>query len=189
MNITKENYEKLLDLKEEFENKIMQILEEKCRLETGKTYQGYVDKMEYDSTNVEIETIVESRCSCCSDETNYYSFPVDYLFNEKWQEILRNQIQEKKEKEEKWKQEKLQKEIEEREKREREQYEKLKEKFEMEKAEDSLKRYLIVFYNRFACQTQTYRVQAKSVFHAGRMFYRKHNRKSYYDCIETIEEI
>lgn len=51
-----------------------------------------------------------------------------------------------------------------------------------------LKNYAVVFYNRFACQTQIWKVKAKNEFRAGRSFYRKHNRKVYYDCIENIYE-
>lgn len=49
--------------------------------------------------------------------------------------------------------------------------------------------YLVIFYNRFANQTQTFRVKAENEFRAGREFYRKHNRKAYHDCIECVEEL
>lgn len=51
-----------------------------------------------------------------------------------------------------------------------------------------MKKYTVIFYNRFACQTQTYTVEANNYFRAGRLFYKKYNRKAYYDCIELIIE-
>lgn len=51
-----------------------------------------------------------------------------------------------------------------------------------------MKEYIIVFFNRFACQTQLYKVEAKNEFRAGREFYRNHNRKQYHPCIENIYE-
>jgi len=69
----------------------------------------------------------------------------------------------------------------------------LKDQFEVNlninKKEEKLNNYLIVYYNRFANETQTYKVAAKNAFRAGRLFYQKKNRKAYHDCIETIEEI
>lgn len=49
--------------------------------------------------------------------------------------------------------------------------------------------FIVVFFNRFANQSQTWSVKARNKFHAGRLFYKKHDRKSYYECIELIEEI
>lgn len=49
-----------------------------------------------------------------------------------------------------------------------------------------MNKYIIIYYNRFACQTQTFRVIARNEFHAGRLFYRMHDRKSYHACIESI---
>jgi hypothetical protein len=51
-----------------------------------------------------------------------------------------------------------------------------------------LKKYIVYFFNRFANQTQTFKVLARNEYRAGRMFYVKHNRKAYHDCIETITE-
>ncbi|TPF18030.1 hypothetical protein [Priestia megaterium] len=60
---------------------------------------------------------------------------------------------------------------------------------EQEQKEEKLNNYLIVYYNRFANETQTYKVTAKNAFRAGRLFYKEKNRKAYHDCIEMIEEI
>lgn len=49
--------------------------------------------------------------------------------------------------------------------------------------------FLVVFNNRVAQQIQTFRVEAKNEFRAGRAFYRAFNRKAYHDCIETIEKV
>ena len=49
-----------------------------------------------------------------------------------------------------------------------------------------MKSYIVVYYNRFANQTQIFKVMATNEFRAGRDFYRKHNRKAYHDCIECI---
>lgn len=51
-----------------------------------------------------------------------------------------------------------------------------------------MKKFEVLFYNRFANQMQIFRVIAKNEFRAGRLFYLKHNRKSYHDCIEMISE-
>ncbi len=48
--------------------------------------------------------------------------------------------------------------------------------------------YSVIFYNRFACQTQTVNISAKNKFRAGREFYRQYNRKQYYEAIECITE-
>gem|GEM_PF-6314749 len=37
--------------------------------------------------------------------------------------------------------------------------------------------YLVVFYNRFACQTQTIKIRAKNKFRAGREFYKQYDKK------------
>jgi oligoribonuclease (3'-5' exoribonuclease) len=46
--------------------------------------------------------------------------------------------------------------------------------------------YMVVYYNRFACETQTFKTVSKNTFRAGREFYRTHNRKQYHNCIESI---
>ena len=48
---------------------------------------------------------------------------------------------------------------------------------------------MIIFYNRFACETQKYIVFAKSRFTARHRFWEKYPRKAYYDCIEHIIEL
>jgi hypothetical protein len=55
--------------------------------------------------------------------------------------------------------------------------------------EEELKTYSILFHNCFTDQYQVYRVRATNKFRAGRAFYRKHDRKSFHDCIEHINEI
>ena len=50
-------------------------------------------------------------------------------------------------------------------------------------------KYLVVFRNRFANETQTERIIATNAFRAGRAFYRKRNRKAYYDCLIAISKI
>lgn len=52
-----------------------------------------------------------------------------------------------------------------------------------------MKKYMVVYYNPFAQQSQTFKVLAKNEFRAGRLFYLKHNRKAYHDCIENIVEV
>jgi hypothetical protein len=54
---------------------------------------------------------------------------------------------------------------------------------------EELKRYEVIFYNRFAQETQTFHVIAKNKFRAGRLFYLRYDRKSFFDCIEYIGEI
>jgi hypothetical protein len=52
-----------------------------------------------------------------------------------------------------------------------------------------MKEFLVVFYNRFACQTQTYKVIANDEKEAERLFYLKYPKESYHDCIENIAEL
>lgn len=52
-----------------------------------------------------------------------------------------------------------------------------------------MKRYVVVFFNRFANETQTFKVIAKNEYRAGRLFYLMHSRKFYYACIERITEV
>lgn len=52
-----------------------------------------------------------------------------------------------------------------------------------------MKKYDVLFYNRFANQNQIFKVVAKNEFRAGRLFYLKHRRKAYHDCIELITEV
>jgi hypothetical protein len=52
-----------------------------------------------------------------------------------------------------------------------------------------MKKFLVVFYNRFACQTQTYEVMANDDEEAERLFYLKYPKESYHDCIENIKEL
>ena len=49
--------------------------------------------------------------------------------------------------------------------------------------------YVVVFYNRFANETQTWEVVETSEFRAGRAFYRKYDRQMYFSCIESIHTV
>lgn len=50
-------------------------------------------------------------------------------------------------------------------------------------------RFEITFYNRFACQSQTFLVLAKNKTDAIRLFWLKYDKKSYKDdCIEGVCE-
>lgn len=50
------------------------------------------------------------------------------------------------------------------------------------------KKFIILFYNRFACENQIYTVFAKNKFNARHKFWEKYPRKQYYDCIDSIIE-
>lgn len=52
-----------------------------------------------------------------------------------------------------------------------------------------MNKFIIVFYNRFACQTQTHTVEAKNKHIARHKFWEKYPKESYYDCIEVIEQV
>lgn len=56
----------------------------------------------------------------------------------------------------------------------------------VKKTISDLKKYVVVFYNPTACQTQIFRVEAKNEFRAGREFYRKYKRRG---TIEGIYEV
>jgi hypothetical protein len=48
----------------------------------------------------------------------------------------------------------------------------------------------VIYYNRFACETQTFRVIAKDESDAERLFWIKHPKASYKeDCVENISEV
>jgi hypothetical protein len=49
-------------------------------------------------------------------------------------------------------------------------------------------KYEILFFNRFASETQTLNVLAKDEEDAERLFYLFYPIESYYDCIESITE-
>jgi len=133
MKITKENLKVLVELEEAFEDKVLEVLNKKCKLETGLGYEGdRIIKISYGTETIEVVTEVYSGCSCCSDETEYYELPTSYLFDEKWQEEVERKIKEKQEIEERKEQERVRKQKEEREVREREEFKRLKIKFEGE---------------------------------------------------------
>lgn len=48
--------------------------------------------------------------------------------------------------------------------------------------------FIVVFFNRFANQTQVFEVMAENEFRAGRAFYRRLDRKAYHTCIEHIKK-
>lgn len=50
------------------------------------------------------------------------------------------------------------------------------------------KQYVIQFYNRFSCQTQTFTVNANNKIEAIRKFKERYPENIYYDCIDFIEE-
>ncbi len=51
-----------------------------------------------------------------------------------------------------------------------------------------MSKYTVNFYNRFACQNQTFCVIANDDADAERLFWLKHNREQFKDCIEDISE-
>lgn len=131
MTITKENYEKFIEFQEELEQKILSVLEEKCMIETGRTYMGdEVIKFSYLYDKIEIYTEIYRYCGCCPNDTMEYSIPTSYLYDENWKEKVQREVKEKQELEAFLKEEKIKKQKEEQEKKEREQYENLRKKFE-----------------------------------------------------------
>jgi hypothetical protein len=52
--------------------------------------------------------------------------------------------------------------------------------------EENMEKFKIIFYNRFACQTQLFEVEAKNKLSARHKFWEEYPRKSYLDCIENI---
>ena len=187
MKLTNENLQMMLELQEAFEDKVASIIKEKYEIEQGKALR--FDEMKditYEHDTVEAILVFYRNCSCCPDDEETYTFPKEWLFDSSWQESYREELTRKKEKIQQQKEETERKQQETKEKKEKEQYEALKEKFDATKKQ---KKFLIVFYNRFANQTQTVKIEAENAFRAGRNFYRKHNRKAYHACIELIEEI
>lgn len=52
-----------------------------------------------------------------------------------------------------------------------------------------MKTFNVIFYNRFACQTQTFKTEANNKHVARHNFWKKYPKKQYLDCIEYIEEL
>ncbi|MFF2532388.1 hypothetical protein ACFVS2_26100 [Brevibacillus sp. NPDC058079] len=52
-----------------------------------------------------------------------------------------------------------------------------------------MKRYIVVFFNRFVNKIQIEVIDATNIFRAGRLFYKKRSRKQFHACIETIHEM
>ncbi|MNS17323.1 hypothetical protein D3C71_881590 [compost metagenome] len=48
------------------------------------------------------------------------------------------------------------------------------------------RKFDVVFYHRFACETQTFMVMAKDKVDAERLFWIAHSREQFKDCIEMI---
>lgn len=117
-----------LELKDKIEQRVHEVLYNKTTLETGKPYLGDIDKIEFENQNVEVTTI-EYGCSGCSDDSRYYSFPINYLFDDDYLESVKDEVKRRKEKAAR-----KQAEIEERrkketEERDRKEYERLQKKF------------------------------------------------------------
>jgi hypothetical protein len=51
-----------------------------------------------------------------------------------------------------------------------------------------INKYEILFYNRFACENQLFHVIASNEEYAEQLFWLRHNKESYFDCIEYITE-
>lgn len=127
--ITKGGFYFYLHLKEQFDNRIHEILDSKCKLKGMRTYNGNIKSVEFEGGMVEIETLEESGCSCCSDETHYYSFPIDYLFDDGYVEKVKQEIKLQEEAAERKKQEEAEKRKREQEEQERKEFERLQKKY------------------------------------------------------------
>lgn len=47
-------------------------------------------------------------------------------------------------------------------------------------------KYVVLYYNRFACENQHFYVLATNEEDAERLFWLRYNRETYKDCIESI---
>lgn len=119
--------ENLEDLTEHAELIAKQYLDAK-----GIYYNYIKDDISFDENFVSFR-IETSRCGCCSD-TDYDSFPIEYLWEKESLEKMKEDLRKEKEKEEKAKKEKEKREErkrkKEKEENDRKQYEELKKKFE-----------------------------------------------------------
>jgi hypothetical protein len=61
------------------------------------------------------------------------------------------------------------------------------EKFEW--ADCGAKKYLVIFHNRFASETQTFKVTANSDEEAEVKFYEKHPMAYFHECVERVVEV
>jgi hypothetical protein len=91
-----------LDLKAE------EIFDFKWKLEFGKEHPGSVQKVSIDGDQIKIETYTRY-CGCCPGDTDYYYFPISYLNDPNWKDIVREEVRVKKEIEQKKKDEEEQK--------------------------------------------------------------------------------
>jgi hypothetical protein len=51
-----------------------------------------------------------------------------------------------------------------------------------------MKKFTIIFYNRFGCETQRFQTEAKNKLCARHLFWKQYPRQIYLDCIENIYE-
>lgn len=129
--ITREALDSYLDFKSALEMKVNEILILKCNIENDnlKGFPGDIEQINFEAGMVEIKTIESSNCSCCSDETHWYSFPISYLFDDNWMEDAKSVVARKKaDKERKDREEQELREKEE-EERDRKEFERLQAKF------------------------------------------------------------
>jgi hypothetical protein len=129
--INQDNLNLYLELKDAIESRVEDVLDKKTKLERvdGRTFNGYIESIEFEDGKVKVTTVISSNCRCCSDENDWYYFPIKYLFNDDWAEEVKEKTRLLKEKEEKAKEAKAAKAKADAEERERQEFERLQKKF------------------------------------------------------------
>ena len=126
-NLTRKNVELFFEIKEILTEKVEEVLKLKYELENGEKYCGDIIDLEKYNDEINIETEWENGYG--DYKKIFYTLPMDYLFDNQWQEKVKDQLERKR----------LKKEAEERilkenwkiknEQREKELYERLKRKY------------------------------------------------------------
>jgi len=80
------------------EQRVHMVLAHKSLAETGKTYRGEIEKIEFENGAVDITCLESSHCSCCRDENFYYSFPIEYLTDIAYLDKVREEVRKREEK-------------------------------------------------------------------------------------------
>lgn len=127
--VTRESLDLFLRLKDGIENRVGEVLHFKTMLETEKGYSGSIEKIEFEAGKVEVTTVTTYSCSCCRDEYDYYSFPIDYLFDDNYLDVVKAEVERRAEEAARKKQEEDERRQREREERERAEFERLQKKY------------------------------------------------------------
>jgi hypothetical protein len=88
---TEQQIRNQLEVYLDLHNTIKEIAHEYFEIKNGRKLDDLFSIDILDNDVIEIEGSIDSHCSCCGDESQYFSFPLSYLWNPNWQEELQKQ--------------------------------------------------------------------------------------------------